>query len=93
MKHQYKSDVVLGEKYRDTQTGYEGIAIVAAFFQHGCERITLESYDAERKEIKEMSFDAPRLQSVKTGRQATSERTGGPDKAPSGLMRGAGSLR
>lgn len=88
MKTNYKSDVVLGEKYQDTQTGYEGVAILVTFFQHGCERVTLESYDAERKEIKEMSFDAPRLKSVKTQKQVETERTGGPDKAPASIRRG-----
>jgi hypothetical protein len=88
MKTNYKSDIVLGEKYTDTQTGYEGTAILVTFFQHGCERVTLESYDADRKEIKEMTFDSPRLKSVKTGKVAETPRTGGPDKSPANVRRG-----
>jgi hypothetical protein len=90
MKQNYKSDIVMGEKYVDTQTGYEGTATIVTFFQHGCERVTLESYDAERKQIKEMTFDSPRLKSVKTGKVAETERTGGPDKSPDDVRRAGG---
>jgi hypothetical protein len=74
---QYKSDIVLGERYRDNQTGYEGVATSASFFQHACERICLEAYDAERHEVKEMVFDAPRLIHIESGVQAVAARPGG----------------
>lgn len=88
-KNTFKSDIVLGEKYRDTQTGYEGTAVAVYFFQYGCERITVESYDSERKTIKEMTFDAPRLEHIETGKRMTTEKTGGPDKAATGAVRGS----
>lgn len=75
---EYKSDIQLGERYRDEQTGYEGVATSITFFQFACERVCLETYDAERKQVKEAVFDAPRLTSVATGQTATTERTGGP---------------
>lgn len=74
----YKSDIVLGQKYRDTITGYEGVATTVTFFLNACERVGLESYDAERREVKTEVFDSPRLVHVETGVQATTERTGGP---------------
>lgn len=76
-KHKYESDIVLGERYIDKQTGVEGVATGLHFFQFGCERVTLEVYAAAK--LEEYSFDAPRLTSVKTGETATVSRTGGPN--------------
>lgn len=76
----YKSDIKLGERYRDTQTGFEGVATSVHFYQHACERIALETYDAERKEVKDAIFDAPRLQHVASGRVAKTDRPGGPER-------------
>lgn len=77
-KGRYTSDVELGEKYRDTQTGFVGVATSISFFQHACERIGLEAYDPERYEVKTEVFDAPRLEHVPTGKQASTTRPGGP---------------
>jgi hypothetical protein len=74
----YKSDIIMGETYRDTQTEFEGVATGVFFYQYGCERVNLEAYDPERKVIQAMGFDAPRLQHVATGKVAKVERTGGP---------------
>lgn len=80
-KQNYKSDIVLGEKYVDDQTGYEGTATAIYFFQHACERVSLEAYDPTTKKVIETTFDAPRLRSLKTQKVATSERPGGPERA------------
>lgn len=77
-KTNYKSDIVLGERYVDKQTGYEGVATCITFFQHACERIILENYDAERKQVKEVVFDAPRLTHIATDKIAKTKKTGGP---------------
>lgn len=82
-KTTYKSDVRLGEKYRDDQTGIEGVATSAHFYQHACERITLE-YVKPDGELQEVTFDAPRLASVRTGKTATTTRTGGPARVGEG---------
>jgi hypothetical protein len=74
----YSSDIILGETYRDEQTGYQGIATSVTFFQHACERVCIESFDAERKRVIEAVFDAPRLTHLASGRKAKSEKTGGP---------------
>jgi hypothetical protein len=78
MKTSYKSDIVLGEKYIDNQTGFEGIATATYFFQYGCERVQIEAFDANTKEIRANTFDAPRLTNVRTQVTATTTRTGGP---------------
>lgn len=85
----FKTDIVLGEKYRDTVSGFEGTATACYFFLHGCERVLLEQYDKANAEMKELSFDAPRLVAVKAPQvPVTSTRTGGwkadpPKKGPS----------
>jgi hypothetical protein len=78
MNNKYLSDIILGERYKDNQTGIEGIATVTAFFQHGCERVTLEFMRDQK--IEEVSFDAPRLTHVETGKTASVTKTGGPAK-------------
>lgn len=78
MSKKYASDIILGERYADDQTGFEGVATAVYFFQHACERVLLEAYDRERKEVKEQAFDAPRLRHIKSGVAATSTRPGGP---------------
>lgn len=80
-KASYETDIRLGERYRDEQTGIEGVATCVSFYQHGCERVSLEV--VRKGEIKTYGFDAPRLKSIVTGQQATTTRTGGPgDPAP-----------
>jgi len=74
----YKSDIVLGERYVDEQTGYDGVAVSVHFYQHACERVSLEAYDANTKKVHETFFDAPRLTHVVTGKKAKAEKTGGP---------------
>jgi hypothetical protein len=78
MATKYGSDIKLGERYRDDQTGFEGVATSISFFQYACERVAVEAYDAQRREVKTEVFDAPRLTSVRTNERATTDRTGGP---------------
>jgi hypothetical protein len=75
-KTNYESGVELGKRYRDPQTGIEGVATSLHFYQHGCERATLELL--VKGELKEYTFDSPRLVEIETQKQVTSPRTGGP---------------
>lgn len=59
----FASDVKLGEKYRDEQTGIEGIATSVHFYQFACERITLEFLKKDGELMTE-TFDAPRLRAI-----------------------------
>lgn len=83
----YRSDIRLGEKYRDTVSGYEGTATAIYFFLHGCERVVLEQLNITHGEVKELAFDAPRLMHIKSGEVARTDRTGGVRPAP-GAKRG-----
>lgn len=85
MSEKYKSDIQLGEKYRDSQTGIEGTATAVTFHQYGCERVMLEA--VVQGKIEEYGFDAPRLVHIATQRQAQTTRTGGPEKAGVTLRR------
>jgi hypothetical protein len=74
----YKSDVILGERYRDSQSGFQGVATGIFFYQYGCERVQLEAFVEREQDIKSLAFDAPRLIHVKTGKTPKVEKTGGP---------------
>lgn len=76
--NEFRTDIVLGELYRDDQTGLEGIATAITFHQHACERVLIE-YVKDGTELKELVFDAPRLTHIETGVTARTEKTGGPD--------------
>lgn len=81
----FRTDIKLGERYIDEQTGFEGTATAIIFFQHGCERVDIET--VVNGKIETFAFDAPRLKSVSTGIKATSTGTGGPDRSSSTLRR------
>lgn len=57
----YKTSIVLGNKYRDTQTGIEGVAIAVTFWQHSCERVIIETVNSHDGKLEEYTFDSPRL--------------------------------
>jgi hypothetical protein len=80
MKNTFKTDIKLGERYRDDQTGLEGVAASIHFYQHACERVTLEMVKSDG-ELMEVTFDSPRLTSLRTGERATADKTGGPARA------------
>lgn len=86
MDHSYESDIVLGERFYDEQTGIEGVAISVTFFQYGCERVALETVKDDK--IEEYCFDAPRLTRVKTGKRAEADTTGGPSRTASHVRPG-----
>jgi hypothetical protein len=75
-KQKYGSDVELGKRYRDPQTGIEGTATAVTFYQYACERVMLET--VVQGKIEEYGFDAPRLEDVDTKERADSKRPGGP---------------
>lgn len=77
----YRSDIRLGEKYRDKHTGIEGVAIAVVFFEHACERVTIRY--AHDGDVKENSFDAAELQRITTGKTPQVTKTGGARPMPS----------
>lgn len=87
MKKSYRTDITLGERYRDGQTGIEGTATAVSFYQFGCERVSIEAVVAGK--IEEYGFDAPRLTHIETNVKAESLRNGGPAKGVSHVRPGA----
>lgn len=79
-KHVYPSDITLGECYRDEQTGFEGHATSIHFYQHACERVTLESHN-KKLGMEEYTFDAKRLVHIDSGDEVDSPIPGGPARA------------
>lgn len=76
MTTKLRTDVVLGDRYRDPLTGFEGVATSVTFYLHACERVALET--VREGKVSYEGFDAPRLEHVDTGKQPTTTRTGGP---------------
>lgn len=58
----YKSDIVLGQRYRDRITGLEGVATSVHFYMNACEQVIL-TY-AHDGEVKTLSADAVDLNHV-----------------------------
>lgn len=77
-KVKFETDIVMGERYRDSQSEFEGVATGVFFYQFGCERVNLEAFDAQRNTITSLGFDAPRLIHIESGKAARVKRTGGP---------------
>lgn len=75
-----EAEIKLGEKYRDTVTGFEGVAVGRFEYLHGCTRIALQAN--VNGDIKDYSFDAPALVAVKDEQAFTSKKTGGPRPSP-----------
>ena len=58
--------VTLGEKYRDTITGFVGTATSRHEYMYGCVRVTLEGDAVDGKAPEELSFDEQRLEVART---------------------------
>jgi hypothetical protein len=76
----YRSDLKLGQKYRDETTGVVGHLVSIHFYEHACERGTLRFLDQDQN-VQEVSFDAPELVHVDTNVRAATSQTGGPPRA------------
>lgn len=79
-KKKYESEIELGRRYKDTQTGIEGVATGITFYQYSCERVCLETVIAGK--IEEYYFDTARVIDVETQVRATTDKTGGPMPVP-----------
>ena len=81
-KSTFETDIVLGEKYRDKATGFEGTAKAVYFYEHACERVALTGMNTQG-EVVEYVFDSPELESVATQETPRVKTPGGPhDLAP-----------
>lgn len=75
----------LGDKARDTVTGFEGIAVVRSEYISGCARVGLQpAVDKDGKIPDAQHFDEPMLTVVKAATvPAAPSNRGGPRDAPS----------
>lgn len=83
--------VKLGDKVKDTVTGFQGIAVARTTWLHGCDRINVQpvELDKDKKPLEAVVFDEKQLIVVKAAVVASEEnkksttKTGGPrdDKA------------
>jgi hypothetical protein len=75
----------LGDKARDTITGFEGIAVAKTNWLYGCTRCTLQPthLDKDGKMIGSETFDEPQLELVEAAQQElVAVNTGGPRPEP-----------
>ena len=71
----------LGDKVRDSVTGFKGIAVARTTWLHGCDRITIqpEGVDKSGKTYETQSFDEPQLILMTAKKISEGRRdTGGP---------------
>ena len=76
--------IQLGDKARDSITGFEGIAVARTAWLYGCVRLTLqpEKIGKDGKMLESATFDEPQLILVKSVKPALSLATGGPRPEP-----------
>lgn len=78
-----RSEVVLGQKYRDRITGFTGVATSRHEYLNGCVRIALTSAELhEGKPVDAVTFDIEDLVFVDEGVTTNKKPTGGPGDIP-----------
>ncbi len=76
----------LGDKVKDSVTGFTGIAVGRTTWLHGCSRITIqpEGMTKEGKIYETCTFDEPQIEVLKIQKiKEGSHKTGGPGQAHS----------
>lgn len=69
--HTYTSDIEMGATYRDSITGFEGVAVSVTFFLYACERVALQP--AKMKDgvpVDLHVFDSHQLKFVKSAEKS-----------------------
>jgi hypothetical protein len=76
--------IELGKRYKDSISGFVGIAVARTEWLHGCERITLQpTTDKDGKMMDTASFDAPQLIDIEQPlARVETPRAGGPRPEP-----------
>jgi hypothetical protein len=79
-------EIQLGDKVKDTITGFSGIAIGKTLWLHGCTRIVVQptKLTKDGETVEAQSFDQPQLKILKPKAVSTgSRKIGGPRPEPS----------
>lgn len=72
----YPSAIILGDKYRDKDHGIEGIAVVISCWRYADNRVDLQMWDAEKKELITVMVDEGQLIHVPTEKALEPTSTG-----------------
>lgn len=75
------NEVNLGDKVKDSITGFSGVVVGVTTWLHGCRRITVlpDHLDKEGKLLESQMFDEPQLVLIKAKKvKAGDPSTGGP---------------
>lgn len=73
----------LGDKAKDTISGFSGVIVAMTEWLNGCRRITIQPQELfEGKPVDNQTFDAEQVAKVETGPALPPSRTGGPSIAP-----------
>lgn len=78
-----KTEAILGQRYYDSITNFEGVATGIFIYLHGCRRIQLSGTNEQTKGPVEYVFDEPQLVEVETDKALEGDgRPGGPKDSP-----------
>lgn len=69
--------VILGKRYRDDISGFEGVATAEYVYLNGCVRIQVTGESKDNKAPDELVFDIEQLSAVKSERKPMGKRSGG----------------
>lgn len=73
--------IELGQKVKDTVSGFTGIAVSKHIYLQGCVRVTLQpEVDKDGKLPECQTFDEPNLSALPVKRKEGTNKTGGPEK-------------
>lgn len=78
-----KMRIKLGDKARDTITGFEGTVVALTDWLHGCRRVSIQpSTLHDGKPVEIVSFDEPQVELIESGPERQPTETGGPRPEP-----------
>lgn len=73
--------IELGQKVKDTVSGFTGVAVARHIYFQGCERISVQpSVDKDGKLPDTATFDEPNLITIEEKKLKGKNDTGGPEK-------------
>ncbi len=75
--------IKLGDRVKDTLTGFSGVAVAETQWLHGCRRITIQPEKLkDGKVVEAMTFDEPQVVVIKENVADATRDTGGPRPEP-----------
>ena len=78
-----RPDIKLGDKAKDTITGFTGIVVAITDWLNGCRRITIQPQALhDGNPVKSEGFDVEQLEAVSNEPEFGAPTTGGPKPAP-----------